>query len=574
MTLRGGGGAGTILRSPTARANLLILLTGLAVMTPEAIVGVSTSDSMAYNIGWTEQFLALARGGSPYPRWLPDSWDGLGSPTFYFYPPVYFWLVALVDALSLRSLSSELLISLTSAVVLAASGLGMRLWLAEGLDRRRALFGALAYMLAPYHLYDLYGRGALAEACTYALLPPIAIGIRGIGHGRFGAVFLLAVSYALLIMAHLPSALLASVSLIPAYTLYSAWHAGPDRLRVLLAALGAGFLGLALSAIYLLPALGLAKFIWTEGLFGRFFTPSTWFFWRPSAWPEGAMTLMMPISAAALLLGIAGVTAGRRTPHKAEVAFWFWLLAGSLVMVSGAIPILWDIPFLSRVQFPWRMLVITEFAAVTLVTMGAPRFRSVLGHGAALLLVFTYTIAAARVNASMRETLRSGQIALAAIRSEYRDAPEYLPAGSRVPLREYDIPNGNLVPLPAMPIVGGEGAAKLDVSAAERRDGGIDLSVRSDRPVLLVARRFYFPHWQVRDGEGRLTETINHGPLHLLAWKAPAGSSHFNVRPGRAPFERTGAIISSVALLSLFGTALLFRSGHGAKGKDMFTIRL
>ena len=66
----------------------------------------------------------------------------------------------------------------------AVVGVGPRhACLAEGRDRpaRVALWGALAYMAAPYHLLvDHYIRGAFAEGAAYALLPLVMLGIRQI----------------------------------------------------------------------------------------------------------------------------------------------------------------------------------------------------------------------------------------------------------------------------------------------------------------------------------------------------------------------------------------------------------
>jgi uncharacterized membrane protein len=171
-------------RAPFRYPRLLIAGVALMAMLPELIVGLSISDSMRYNIVWTDQFTQLFRAGDLYPRWLPQSWDGLGSPAFYFYPPLFFWAASLADVATLGLLETGRVASLASLALLAVSGLAMHAWLRSFVSPRPALIGALAYMLAPYHLYDIYGRGALAEVTSYAWLPLIMLAIRRIGEGR------------------------------------------------------------------------------------------------------------------------------------------------------------------------------------------------------------------------------------------------------------------------------------------------------------------------------------------------------------------------------------------------------
>src|SRR5437870_7276042 len=49
------------------------------------------------HLNWLEQFPRLFREGNLYPRWMPDSFWGFGSPAFYFYPPLAYWLASLIS---------------------------------------------------------------------------------------------------------------------------------------------------------------------------------------------------------------------------------------------------------------------------------------------------------------------------------------------------------------------------------------------------------------------------------------------------------------------------------------------
>ncbi len=229
-----------------------VLAVAVAASVPAFFVHPGAGKSLGYNLAWTEHFAA-----HPFSRWMPDAFEGLGSPTFYFYPPLVFWLAGAFGA-ALPAVSA---VNPTGFTLLLLSGLAMRLWLREIGGHP---IGAALYMLAPYHLYDFYVRGALAEFGAYVWFPLIALGI----HRQRPS--LIALSYAGLILTHLPSAVLASVFLI-----------APIALRTSLRPVVMGTAGgLALAAAYLLPALSLQSYVSIDALWSEFYRPANWAAWR------------------------------------------------------------------------------------------------------------------------------------------------------------------------------------------------------------------------------------------------------------------------------------------------------
>ena len=74
------------------RAILIIAGAALFLMSPALIMGAPAIDSATYTHVWTQQYASEMARGVVYPRWLPQSFEGLGSPAFYFYPPLAFHL--------------------------------------------------------------------------------------------------------------------------------------------------------------------------------------------------------------------------------------------------------------------------------------------------------------------------------------------------------------------------------------------------------------------------------------------------------------------------------------------------
>lgn len=358
------------------------------MLLPEFVAGPSTSDSLRYNIVWLDQWRELVADGNLYPRWMPRAWDGLGSPAFIFYPPLFFWIAVGFDQLTLRLLETGTLLSLTSAILLGASGLTMRHWLRAHVGAGTALLGALAYMLAPYHLYDIFARAALAETCAYAVLPLVLLGIKRASEGNASALLALAVAYASLILSHLPVALLASVTLVPAYALFVT-----RRVGALARLAAAGLLGLGLAAIYLIPALTEGHTILAQALNTIFYRPENWFFWHSGVLSRPIMWIVFSACLAAVLLAFAAAI-GADGEGRARTLFWAASSLAIVLLIAGVPPAFWRLPPIAQVQFPWRLMVVLEFAVITCVALSAQRLVKPLALLAAVPLTGAVCLAA------------------------------------------------------------------------------------------------------------------------------------------------------------------------------------
>lgn len=545
--MTGQGGAGRLARPG---GTLLICGIALVVMLPELIAGPSYTDSFRYNHVWTEQFTALFAGGELYPRWLPGSWFGLGSPTFYFYPPLFFWVAAIVRWLSAGWLTAGAAATVGWGLFLAASGLAMRAWLREHVAPETALGGAIGYMLAPYHLYDIYCRGALAEACSYVFLPLILLAIARLAERR-GGVALLWVSYAGLLLSHLPLALLASVTLIPMFVFWRA-RSTPSPRRFLAVALAGGLLGIALAATYWLPALRLIPYISADALGGDFYRPDIWFFWRPGDWPGGLrMSAIVLVTIAALSLSIAGAFAARTR----EAWFWCAVTGIGVVLISGALPFLWRISLLAQVQFPWRMLPIVELATITALALGLPRLRSPLVVAGGLALIGGATLMALVAARMIEAGWREGAVGRAIVSRGFEEAPEYLPRGFPIALDDQKRADPSGIRLPRGALAAADDA-RAGLRAVTGQGGVLAVTVDSPAPTTITVRRFYFPHWRVTEESGSDVVVRPGETDQLASWRAEPGRHVYLLAPGLAPGEAAGRWISLAALLALLLLAL------------------
>ena len=517
---------------------LVFGLVAIALLAPSLILGAMVSHSSPQNLTWAAQFSEQFRSGILYPRWMPDSFDGLGGPAFYFYPPLPFWIDALVSVVTLNVLPVAWRLSITWLVLLWASGLSMHAWIrSQTGDARIALWGALAYMAAPYHLFDHYTRGAIAEFAAYAFLPLVFLFLR--------RPIPLALSYAALLLSHLPTALLVSVTILAAYAVFTL-RTPRDFVR---AATG-GALGIGLAATYLVLALSLQSWISADQLWTSFYLAKRWLLLPSGTWPDPDTMKLVATLAIAYALAATGVCIFfRRRPHA---AVWAALALVGLVLMSGIVPWVWEVPLLAKVQFPWRLLLAVEFAVVSAVC-----FAAVGGLGRAGL----YTIAAALVFLIPAAGLIVGDIGerIAYTRSgaplQPQDAKEYEPHGFPLSASPTYAQLG-LEPLAGTPPVACAPTPRT-CRAETGRFGAMVIEVDGDVPTEVVVRRFYFPTWRLEPAAALAPKP----PFQLVSFTAVPGRRTYRLERGVLPQEQWGWAISAVSLLLLLaGVAFSARS--------------
>ena len=524
------------------RPALMLACAAALLLAPSLILGTLQSQSAPQNLTWAAQFAEQFRAGILYPRWMPESFDGLGGPAFYFYPPLAFWLDGVVSVVTFNLLSVSHRLALDGWLLLWASGLAMHVWLAVETGRPRiAFWGALAYMAAPYHLLvDHYIRGAFAEGAAYALLPLVMLGIRQMTDRRRYAPLVLALSYGGLLLSHLPTALLVSTTVLPAYAIFRT-----RDVALLLRVAASGVLGIGLAAIYLWPAATLQGWISADLLWTRFYRVDNWFLLAPGRWPEPViMRIIASITAAALILA-AGLCVFAR--KRGEALFWAAASLVGIALLAGVVPWFWQLPELAKVQFPWRLLVAVEFALITALCLApwAPLSRGKVYLGAAAIVALVPGLFLALGAAASGVSLALNHVEFRA-----QDVKEYEPRGFPI-VPELSYSELGLGALKDVPQVSCEPAAAVCLATLERF-GPMRLDIESQVPTLVTARRFYFPAWQI-DGGGMALEPTE--KYRLVSFTAPAGRTTVQLRRAALPEEKWGWAVSGAALLLLLAMA-------------------
>jgi hypothetical protein len=476
---------------------LAILAFAILLTLPAALAPLKLHDSFWIDWVWTDQFAGELARGNLYPRWLPASHDGLGSPVFYYYPPLSFYPAGL---LTLSGLTPGAAVVATFGLAFAASGAAMYAW-SRGWTQQ-PLVASLAFMAAPYHLADFYGRGALAETCAIAFIPLVALGMKKVSEGK--GIGLLALAYGAMILTHLPLALLTSLFLVAPYGLLLV-RREPRRLLAFAPPL---LLGIGLSAIYLVPALALDP--WRDGALlwrHEILRPAYWLL--TSGGTVDGMRLITLMVIVVLALPALYLALIRRS------AWAGWALA-CCAIVAGLVPYFWSLPLIESVQFPFRALPLAEFGLATAIALRGDRIAALLAAPAlALSIVFLMASSPPAPEGVTAELLAR----------RHPDVPENLPPGER----PYSWPS----------------RWALDLAAGHRTP-----VVRNGITIEPV---FYFPAWKMRCAGGEAA-TFADPESGLLAHDGGACTRTL----GWTGEEKIGALLSLVALLILLAS-LIFR---------------
>jgi hypothetical protein len=217
-------------------------------------------------------------------------------------------------------------------------------------------------------------------------------------------------------------------------------------------------------------------------------------------------------------------------------------------LIAGVFPMVWEWPGLKLVQFPWRALLLCEFTTVTLIVIGALSMKNLFMLAGTATLTFAYVAFGLIAAHTIGRTWTRQQQAAAQIRADFWDAPEYLPAGTRI--EQGDGPDDVHVVLPRMALATATNPqAKVDVS--QTPDGGMTVIVSSAQPTQVNLRRFYFPHWQLYDSTGQPLAIVGDPRDRVVRFRAPAGRSTLKLVVGTAPYEVLGKTVSIIALIFL-----------------------
>jgi hypothetical protein len=347
-----------------------------------------------HSIFYLVEFDQTLRDGYLWPRWAPDFAFGYGYPLFNILAPLAIYAAEILHLLGLSLVGS---VKTMYALGTIGAGLAMYLFVRRLFGREAGLLAAVVYMYVPFHLAEIFVRSAYSEFIALALLPLVLYAFTElIAAPNVQRLALAGLIYGILILTHVTT-FFTFTPFLMAYILFlliGSWRRNGLRvgLRASLYALGSGILGLALSAIYLVPMLAELRHVkveqWTAYnydyaqhfvYFSQLLSP-VWGFGYSGPGLEDGMSYQLGAVTAVLVVFGGWRTLASRFPHRGTALFFLVGTAFFVWLMSPAAQFAWRVlPVASLVQFPWRLLGLT---AVTMsVVAGSVVARGVRGSG-------------------------------------------------------------------------------------------------------------------------------------------------------------------------------------------------
>jgi uncharacterized membrane protein len=342
-----------------------IFLVSAAVTLPIYLNGVPDGNDLPQHYQFAITFRDAVADGTIYPGWAANVNHGYGDVGVRFYPPLAYYVLVLFESAA-GNWHDASVIAFTFWFFLG--GIGVYLWARTSFAANAALLASALYIVAPYHVNELFNAFTYAEFAAAAILPFCFLFVtRVCRQGRASDILLLAVSFALLILTHLPMMVIGSVSLL-VFSLFSI-ERGKWTRSVL--RLGAGVaLALSASAFYwlrMVTELSLVRHATDEfrtaaydfhsNFLAAFMYVSAAEYDERSLW-FGDLVLL--VTCCIFLPGLVLLLLQRRDRPTA-VKLWApiaTLLTAFFFASPLSLPVWERVVFLQYIQFPWRWLAV------------------------------------------------------------------------------------------------------------------------------------------------------------------------------------------------------------------------
>ncbi|MBF0388189.1 MAG: hypothetical protein HQL20_10120 [Candidatus Omnitrophica bacterium] len=507
--------------------------------------------------------------GQLFPRWASDMIFGYGYPILNFYQPSFQYLAGLLSFFTKNIVEAQ---NLASFLVYFSSGITMFIFTASLWGRPAGFLAAAAYLFFPYHLTDLYIRGAYTELTAFALLPFILWSLKRLADTLKTRYLLsLTCGITLLSLSHN----ITNMLFLPWLGLFSAillLTRKESRLEFFFKTGAAFVFGFGLASFFILPAILEQKYVQIDKItsgqydFHQNFlalnqlTKWIWHYTGPGQGPYSGVSFELGIVHLALLL-LALVWAikywqNSATPKHLLIFFLAMGLVSLFMTTSWSLPVWNQLPFLKFVQFPSRFLVLTGLALSVLIGFCTAGLKK--NHTIALVTIGVILLAG--INFAYCRPASTQNPALVNNTLDVRATPpgengEFLPVSFKQ-LRWPRSPN-------AADIWKGEGQILAHHAITSIQH---EFTITARTPVLVGLNTFYFPGWTVREQKQEIP-LIKDSPYGLIFFTLPAGEHHLEVRFGNTPLRQLAALLSLASLLGLLTLVVLIKKRNWLANK-------
>ena len=365
---------------------LFLLIFCFASFALPLLSGLPSGFDMVTDIRFATELRDAMLTGHFFPGWANDNF-GFGSIGIRFYPPLAFYLLALTEMFT-ADWFWALWANLFFWMLLGS--VGIFFFVKEWGTPTQGLIAGVGYAIVPQHLSEVFQFFLFAEFAAWGVIPFCFLFVTRICRGgNWIDCILFSISYALLILIHIPTTIIVSLC-FPVYVMaamdWRNYFTVFTRLAVaiVLTVAATSFRWVTMIAEFNWLAHNDAKysngyFQYASWLFPNTLTSRNQFIYVMSSWLFDiailmSVSLMIPAIIYLLKTRREPVSGVRRIMIAAVCTTTF-----AFFMLSRPSQFVWDaLPFLQKLQFPWRWLSMLSFAAVTAFALSVPRLLTAL----------------------------------------------------------------------------------------------------------------------------------------------------------------------------------------------------
>jgi uncharacterized membrane protein len=486
------------------------------------------------------------RDGNIYPRWASYLNNGFGVPLFNFVYPLPNYVASLFHLMGISFIDSFKISMFTATII---GGIFFYLWSKEFWGNLGGIVSSVFYTFSPYHFVDIYVRGSVGEVWALGLFPAFLwaytefVKSKRKKHLAYSSIFL-----ALIIFSHNILALMFFVFVL-AYMVFliSTQH---EKKKLISDTVLIIFCGLALSAIFWIPALYEAKYVTGLQIFDvTSHFPQLYQLLIPS-WGSGfsnaglqnelsyqiGIANLLAIFLSLMVVFLQIKSGNRKFRHTIFFPLCFAFIFYLMLDISK--PLWKTIPLMNYLQFPWRLLsleiLFASFLAGSIFSLGI-RNRVIKLFIAIILISISFILGIGYMKPAYYM---------------YRNDNYYI---SRSNFIEGTNSPGNVfntVYLGAIPaketektvFIKGTGKITLDTA----KSNYYSFTMRSDNGSEIQANLAYFPGWEIYVNDKK--ESLKSTQKGRFTFIIPKGTNSVKIIFKDTPIRKISSCVSMVAL--------------------------
>ena len=464
------------------------------------------------------------------PRWAGYLNHGYGYPLFLFTYPLPYLIGELFLVFQLGVIAT---VKLSFILATFFSLFAIYLFISRLWGTNAAYLATILFAYAPYRYTNLYLRGSMGEVWAFAFYPLLLLGFYELIKDPSRLKFLACTVFtALFLLTHNASIILFLPFLV-AWIAINIWIYGPKPKNVGIVILTLCF-GFGLAAWFWLPAIVEKKYI-NLSLFPLTYKPDHFLTLGQLILGQIHANTGLPLSIGIIHLVIALVAAVFAIHQIKYRLFGVVLLVAGflgLFMTHRYSELLWRMPLLSEIDFPWRMLGI---ATLFLSILGGFVARGKYGNAATIVFTMLFLFL---------QLPQLSEVKRADATDEYFETNDATTTSA-----------DELMPIwvqtkPAQRPISLIRSAGNGVQVRSYTGNRMQIDVNTKVTREIIVNTLYFPGWRVTS-EGKeilLQPTSGTG---LISFVAQPGLHTYTLNFGKTPVRQIADSLSIISILSL-----------------------